>query len=639
MRKLLKGLLPNLCMAQPQNNNNSAPNIPNQPLPPIKKPMGLGGHLSAPKGYTPKKINPAAMSQMSPVSEKDSQEQMAKEFERLKKKLDVLKKQLLKKYKFIQSIGIIPGQAAPLFEEEEQLPPEVTDTKPIHLAIIIPEDEYKNIAKIKPEVLKMIQDTKENLWLHVWTPVDVFNFGQDSRFDLLDAVSSSFPVHDDGFLGALRVTSIHKSLLLRRFDKYIATYVVAGSLIRGTADPESDIDAFVIIDDTDVKRMPRMELKEKLTGISYDYIKEAVALAGTKNSIHVQVYLLTEFWQNVKDAHPVMFTFIRDGIPLHDRGTFLPWKMLLKMGKIKPSPEAIDLFMRQGDQTEELVKRRMMDSMIDVYYGVVTPTQALMMLAGEAPPVPKTIAQEAKDLFVTREKWLTEKDLEVMVKAVKHFKDYEHGKLKEISGKEVDELVKGALIYNKKLKELRKKIEVYMQKKSTDELFGDLFKILKAILGNKSQSELIKSFNGELIKTGKIAPRFLKMLSGLSKAKSKIASGKIGTKEADSIKKDILEIMDVLTEFQQRKDLSETRKGTLVIGYANENKAELVLTKQGNFLIEQDKIRKLESHKLVDSNQEEFEKALAHGVEENPAIKTDLLKDLEKELGKIDLLL
>ena len=40
-----------------------------------------------------------------------------------------------------------------------------------------------------------------------------------------------------------------------------------------------------------------------------------------ENILNVQVYLLTEFWEKVKDAEPVIFTFIRDGVPLYDRGT------------------------------------------------------------------------------------------------------------------------------------------------------------------------------------------------------------------------------------------------------------------------------------------------------------------------------
>src|SRR3989344_4145021 len=286
---------------------------------------------------------------------KEDLEKAAAEFEKLKTKLDDFRKKVVKKYKFTVAIGVLPGNACPLFEEDEALPKEIIDSKPIHLIMIIPEEEFKNIPKIKPEVVKLAKESKENIWIHIKTPVDLWNYGLDSKFEMLDAVAASFPVYDSGFLGALRVANIHKTLILRKFERYVTSYVIGGSLVRGTADKDSDVDVFVVIDDTDVKRMPRVELLEKLRGIIYDYIREATALAGVKNILNVQVYLLTDFWQSVKDAHPVLFTLIRDGIPLYDRHTFIPWKLLLMTGKIRPSQEAIDLFMKQGDQTEKFV--------------------------------------------------------------------------------------------------------------------------------------------------------------------------------------------------------------------------------------------------------------------------------------------
>src|SRR3989344_2735454 len=181
---------------------------------------------------------------------------------------------------------------------------------------------------------------------------------------------------------------------------------------------------------------------------------EASELAQVKNVLNVQVYLLTEFWEAVKDAHPVMFTLIRDGIPLHDRGTFLPWKLLLKMGKIKPSPEAVDTFMKYGDQNESLVKRRLIDAMVDIYWGVITPTQALMMLAGEAPPVPKTIVEDVRREFVEKEKIMSPADLKTLAWVVGLYKDYEHAKLNSISGEEIDKLLKASKEYDTHLKSL-----------------------------------------------------------------------------------------------------------------------------------------------------------------------------------------
>jgi len=142
---------------------------------------------------------------------------------------------------------------------------------------------------------------------------------------------------------------------------------------------------------------------------------------------------MTEFWDGVKDAHPVFFTFIRDGVPLYDRGTFLPWKSLLRMGKIKPSPEAIDMFMSMGDKTIKAAKRNLLDIVVkDLYWGVITPAQALLMLNGSPPPAPKFLVRDMKKEFVEKEKMLKVSDIEVLDKIVKIYKDYEHEKVSEV---------------------------------------------------------------------------------------------------------------------------------------------------------------------------------------------------------------
>src|SRR3989338_11177989 len=590
-----------------------------------KKTPNLGASVNSQKNYEPKQINP---------------EQAAQEFEKIKTKLEGFKKAVIKKYKFTVALGILPAPSFVLFEEDEGLPKEVIESKPMHMMMIIPEEEYKNLEKIKVEVIKLLKQTKENIWMHIKTSVDLWNYGLDSKFEFLDAISASYPLYDNGFLGALRVVNIHKSLVLRKFEKYVSSYFIAGSLVRGTDGKDSDVDVFVVIDDTDVKRMPRLELLEKLRGIIYDYIREATALAGVKNILNVQVSLLTDFWQRVRDVEPVAFTFIRDGIQFYDRGTFIPWKLLLKMGRIKPSPEAIDLYMKQGEQTEEFVKRRLIDAMVDTYYGVVTPTQAMVMLAGEGPEVPKNLVSQVKSIFVEREKIMSEKDLKTMEKAVYLFKQYEYGKLKEFSGKEVDQFIGEARAYNKMLSTLRKKIEKKMQEKTAVEIYGEVFNLLKTFFGNKTEKELVKDFESKMVKKGKISPRFAKILKELVGLKEKVRSGKLGSKEVDNTKKDALELLNSLVEYGQRMDIVSAEKGTMQITYSGNRKAELVLMGKVNFLIEGKDIRKIEGGKITASTKEEFEKALAENKGAlNTTISGEVFSLLEKDLGKFDIVM
>lgn len=529
------------------------------------------------------------------------------ELDKVKGKLEDFKKSLVKKYPFVMAIVLLPGTSYAMFEEDEAVPKEVVDTKPMHAMVLIPEEHYKNLAKIKPEVLKLAKETGENLWIHIKTPVDLWNYGLDSKFEFIDAISAGFPIYDKGFLGALRVAAIHKSLVLRKFEKYVATYAIGGSLVRGTAGKDSDVDTIVIIDDTDVKRMSRIELLEKLRGIIYDYIREANALAGVKNPLNVQVWLLTDFWQRVKDAEPVAFTFIRDGIPLWDRGTFIPWKLLLKMGKIKPSPEAVDVFMKSGEQTEALVKRRMLDAMVDIYYGIVTPTQAVIMLAGEGPEAPKHLSVQARRIFMEKEKLMSEKELKILEKAVYLFKQYEYGKLQTMSGKDLDEFKKEGEVYLKKMKEVRIKIEKRLQEQTVDKVYADVFSLLKNLLGNKSTDALIKEVNNQLIKKGKLHPRMMLILKEIVAVKKK---SKPAAAEVENMHRDSAELINSLIEYSQRKELAAIEKSIIPISYGNK-KAEIVITDHGVFVTDAEgMVKKVSGEALKDSNKTEMDEAL-----------------------------
>ncbi len=482
----------------------------------------------------------------------ENPEKIQKNMEKTKKEIEKLKSFIVKKYKYVQSISILPPASIKLFIEEEEIPKETE--KHIHVYIVVPEDKAKEIPKIKQEIIKQIG--KQKIWIQVKTPSDIWENCLDSKFELSGAIAMSFPLYDKGILGALRVAEIHKSLVLQKFEKYVVSYVIGGSLVRGEAVKTSDVDVFVVINDTDVKRMPRLELKERLRGIIYQYVAEASALAGVKNKLEPQIYLLTDFWESVKDAHPVIFTFIRDGIPLYDRGTFMPWKTLLKMGKLKPSPEAIDMFMSMGDRTVKRAKKALLDIVVqDVYWGITTPSQALLMLYGLPPPAPKHIVNEMKKVFVIKEKMLEKKYINILEKVVGIYKDYEHERIKEIKGVEIDKLLENTEDYLKRLKELREQIEKRAQEKTIEQIYKDVFVLLKNMFGNKSQDAIIKEFETKLVKKSKFAPQHLRILNDIVNSRTEFKKGKSSSHKVDQARKSASILINDLIEYNQRCDM------------------------------------------------------------------------------------
>lgn len=486
----------------------------------------------------------------TPVVENPEKDQKA--MEKTKKDIEKLKNFIVKKYNYVKSISILPPMSIEKFVEEEEVPKETE--KHIHVYIVIPEEKIKEVPKMKEEIIKQIG--KQKIWIQIKSPVDIWETCLDSKFELSNAIAMSFPLYDKGILGALRVAEIHKSLVLQKFEKYVVSYVIGGSLVRGEAVKTSDVDVFVIINDTDVKRMPRLELKERLRGIIYQYVAEASAIAGVKNKLEPQIYLLTDFWDSVKDANPVIFTFIRDGIPLYDRHTFMPWKTLLKMGKLKPSPEAIDMFMSMGDKVVSRSKKILLSEVfVNVFWGITTPAQALLMLNGCPPPnAKKELISDFKREFYNK-KMIEKKYIDFLEKVVNIWRDYEHEKIKEISGKEIDKLLDDTQDYLKRLKELRKQIENKVQEKTIEQIYKDTFTLLKTIVGNKSVEKVISDFEKDFVKKGKFSPQHLRILKNIVDARVQFKKGKLNSHKVDEARKNASILINDLIEYNQRCEL------------------------------------------------------------------------------------
>lgn len=582
-------------------------------------------------------------------------EELKKKMEKTQKEIEEYKVEISKKVKGIEAIGIMPAQAAKKIEEEYEIPEEDAKKGLIHILTVIPEKQFKNIGKIRLEAIKEAKKINEKFWVHVMTPVDLWNLGLDSKFEVFEAIAMSFPIMDKGLLAGIRAAQIHKSMVLKKFEKYVTSYVVYGSMTRGDTIKTSDIDIGIIIDDTDVKRMPRMELKEKLRGIIYSYIQEAEAIAGVKNIISPQIWLLTEFWDGVKDAHPVFFTFIRDGVPLYDRGTYLPWKSLLRMGKIKPSPEAIDMFMSSGNKLKETIQKRIFDvATLDLFWGISTPTQGLLMLYGLTPSTPKETVKQFRDVFVDQEKLVEPKYADILEEIIiKVWKGYEHGKVKpgDIDGKELDRLAGNAIDYIQRLKELREQIEKRVQEKSIEEIYKDVFGMVGSLLKKNSEATIIKEFNDQLIKTGKFPPRFLENLKTIAKTKNVVEkvveeTGKKKDKKdnlsqkqsrtVDDARKFASEITNALIEYTQRCELASLDKSRFILK-GKDMDAEVFFLKN-TFIVQGQKIQKVSGDKLVKADTKEIQEQLVTNKGKETKIDFKALETLKKIFGEFELI-
>ena len=557
--------------------------------------------------------------------------EMEKKLKDLKTKLDKFKDKILDKFgDYIVGITLLP----PPNTEDKKDEKEKENKDQINLLILVDDTTSKKMSKeelhhkFSTIITGMAQEVDKNLATQSILLTELWQNSYDGKYELNRLISMSAPIHDTGMLAAIKISEIHKTMVLKKFEKYILSYVLAGSLTQGKATATSDIDVWIVIDDTDVKKMTRVELRDKLRAIIIGMGAEAGEITGIKNKLNIQVYILTDFWDSLKEANPVIFTLLRDGVPFYDRGIFMPWKQLLRMGKIKPSREAIDLFMNTGEQSLKRIKMKIKEmGMEDTYYAILTPSQAAIMLYGLPPPTPRETPDVLEEIFVKKEKMLEKEYIKILRDNVQVRKDLEHSSKKELSGPELDKLVKNAEKYLKRIKDLFKEIEEMHNKKNVLLLYDEIITIIRDVLklegiDKVQDEEMIKLFEDELISSGKIPARFLRDLNEIVEAKRKYDAKKLTKTDTEKARKGSAGLIRFLVEYIQRKRGQELERTKIRVKHGDKY-GEVILLDKVAFVI----------HDL-DAQERTYEKAKINNDGSLGTIEKSTIEEFEKNLSK-----
>jgi len=564
-----------------------------------------------------------------PPLPKLTKEQEAK-LKEIKAKLEKFQKRAVEKFdKYIMGVALMPP---PRPKEGEKI-----DKNRINVLVLIDDSDSKKMSKIelKNKLLaimdKLAQEIDKNIYPDALLLSELWQNCYDGKYDLLQLIALSAPVYDTGMLQAIKIAEVHKNMVLKKFERYIVSYVLAGSLIQGRATKTSDIDVWIVIDDTDVKRMTRAELKDKLRAIIIGMGIEAGEITQVKNKINIQVYILTDFWDSLKEANPIIFTLLRDGVPFYDRGIFMPWKQLLKMGKIKPSAEAIDMFMASGEQMLKRVRNELKNiGMEDIYYAILTPSQAALMLHGVPPPAPKETADLMREIFVKKEKLLEDKYIAILERVIKNRKEIEHGLKKETTGKEIDEMLDEANKYLKRIKRLFTQIEKIKEEKDMINVYDTIVTIIRDVLKMEgiervADEEVVKLFEDELISEGKIPAKYLRILNEIIKAKKDYDDKKLTQAEVEKVKKDSGAFIKFLVEYMQRKRGRELERAKIRVKHGNRYGEVLLLGDQA-FIIHD-----------IDKEEKEISKAKINKDGGIGTVSRTTLEEMEKMLAKVEI--
>ncbi|MEM4260601.1 MAG: nucleotidyltransferase domain-containing protein [Candidatus Woesearchaeota archaeon] len=546
--------------------------------------------------------------------------------EKIKTLLEKFQKRVLEKFEdYVIGIALLP----PSKDDKEK--------EKINVLLLIDDTDSTKMPKeeLKERLQAIIKDIAisidKNLNPETLLLSELWQSCYDAKYEILQTIAMSAPVFDKGMLTAIKIAEIHKDMVLKKFERYIVSYVLAGSLVQGKATTKSDIDVFIVIDDTDVKKMTRAELKDKLRAIIIGMGIDAGKITGIENKINIQVYILTDFWENIKEANPIIFTFLRDGVPFYDRGIFMPWKQLLQMGRVKPSPEAIDMYMHTGPQILDRIDYKLKEiAMEDLFYALLTPSQAALMLYGVPPPTPKETPDIMRDIFVKKNKLLEPEYVKILETIIMTRKHLEHGEKTKVTGKELDVFILDADKYLKRLEQLFKEIEKLKEEESVLHLYENTVTIVRDVLKLEkieivNENNMIELFEKEIVHKGIIPEKFLRLLKELVVAKKDYELKKLAKTDIQNIHKNANELIRFLIEHIQRKRGRELERTKIRVKYGGKY-GEIILLEKVAFIIHD-----------IDSEQKEISKADINEKGALQNIKESNIEELEKELAKIDI--
>ncbi len=218
------------------------------------------------------------------------------------------------------------------------------------------------------------------------------------------------------------------------FKDLIKAIVLFGSTAR-KKQGSNDIDVLVVIDDVNIVLSP--ELVQSYRVILGNIIKSV------STRLHITTLRFSSFWEYVRVGDPIAINILRDGFPLLDTGFFEPLQLLLRQGRIRPSPESIHSYMNRGQQTLTNSQWHLLQAVVDLYWAVVDSAHAALMHIGVVPPSPEHVAELLNDRLV-RTGLVPENIPNIMNKFYVISKDILHKKRNHVSGSEFDDLFKDA---------------------------------------------------------------------------------------------------------------------------------------------------------------------------------------------------
>lgn len=238
----------------------------------------------------------------------------------------------------------------------------------------------------------------------------------------------------------------------KKVHKEFGTFLRAAILFGSTTSPGEkkggDIDILLIVDD--VVYMLTPEVVE-----AYRVIIEKTIGEISKN-LHITTLKFTSFWEYIRIGDPVAINMMRNGVALLDTGFFYPLQLLLHLGRIRPTKEAVQTYFQRAPTTIFNSQWHILQATLDLYWACIDSAHSALMKMGEMPAPPKEVAALMTEKLV-KKGLVNKKYPKIMDKFYRISKSILHREMKSITGKEYDGLLIDARDF---VEAMRKIVEV-----------------------------------------------------------------------------------------------------------------------------------------------------------------------------------
>ncbi|MFH1439750.1 MAG: hypothetical protein ABIG89_04235 [Candidatus Woesearchaeota archaeon] len=233
----------------------------------------------------------------------------------------------------------------------------------------------------------------------------------------------------------------------KEFGGFIRAIVIFGGQSQEKENSgKGDVDILIIVDNVSFYLTP--EVIE-----TYRIVVEKIARETSKR-LHITTLRFTSFWEYMRAGDPLGVNILRTGIALIDTGFFYPLQILLYEGRIRPSIESINAYYGRSASVMYNSKMKILQAVMDLYWGVIDSAHAALMRQNEVPPSPKEIHEHIERKLASTG-MVNKKCPSIMYEFYILSRKILHRDIKEMSGKQWDALLEKANFFTNEMKKVK----------------------------------------------------------------------------------------------------------------------------------------------------------------------------------------